>query len=162
MRLKNLLCKQKVKRGSLLLFPSCGCLLQGDLQSKGNNLRAQEIEHELQDWRESMAEKPIHTAQLQEHSWAGPCSSFTALLLALGCGSEVTPAFPGMNSHDEFWSPSPRWWRETLASLSCLCANGILVTAADSARSAQQSHLDEQCLLNHPSSFLLTFALRSF
>lgn len=164
MHLKNLLCKQRVKRGSLLLFPSHGCLLQGDLQSKGNNLTAQEIERELQDWRESRAEKPINTepscqgSGRRGHGQAGPCSSFTPPFLPLGCGLEVPPALPGINSRDEFWSPSPWWQREALASLSCLCASGILVTAADSARSAQQSHLDEQCLLNHPTSFLLRFA----
>lgn len=155
MHLKNLFCKQRVKRGSLLLFPSCGCLLQGDLQSKGNNLRAQEIERELQDWRESTAEKPINAEP--------SCQGSRVLLLLysalpLGCGLEVPPAFPGIDSHDEFLNPSLQWQREALASLSCLCASGILATAADSARSAQQSHLDEQCLPNHPSSFLLRFA----
>lgn len=164
MHLKNLLCKQRVKRGSLLLFPSRGCLLQGDLQSKGNNLTAQEIERELQDWRESMAEKLINTepscqgSGRRAHSQAGPCSSFTPLFLPLGCGLEVLPAFPGISSHDEFWSPSLRWQREALASLSCHCASGVLVAAVDSANSVQQSHLDEQCLPNHPSSFLLRFA----
>lgn len=108
MHLKNLLCKQRVKRGSLLLFPSHGCLLQGDLQSKGNNLTAQEIERELQDLRESRAEKPINTEPSCQgsggrgHGQAGPCSSFTPPFLPLGCCLEVPPALPGINSRDEF------------------------------------------------------------
>lgn len=52
MCLKNLFCKRRVKRLSLLLFSSRGCLLP--LQSKGQNLMAREIKRELWDWRKSI------------------------------------------------------------------------------------------------------------
>lgn len=63
---------------------------------------------------------------------------------------ELTPAMDFEVPHH---SDKGKLWISKLS----LC-KGHFVTAADSARSAQQSHRDDQCLLKHPSSFLLRFA----